>query len=351
MLNLFKKKSKRYLALDIGRQNIKLMSFLPGKAFADMMMIKATPKGAFQKGLLVDSAPLCDLLSQCLTEMEFEDELSVIAGVSGMGVIAKKIDIPQMEESMISEFVEIEAEQELFYNKEEMDLDYEILKGVNFNKPEAQSLLVVTVLKQIIENYNSVIQKIHLNCDILDTNFSALFNIVEHNIPLDMKKIYMVIDIGCASTNLIILIKNQVVFARNLSIGGDFFNQEIQKRMSLDPATAEELKISASQGQEAPKELVSLIVNNLNDAFVEELLSCYNLYHSLFPEKNVQEGFVTGGASQTLNLTQKIKDKMGFPVSFFNPFKNIDLKPEFKNRQHEFPLFSVVAGLSLRSLK
>ena len=111
-----------------------------------------------------------------------------------------------------------------------MDLDYEILTGVNFNKPGAQSILVVTVFKNIIESYNSVMRKMGLECEILDTNFAALFNSFEHNESLDEQNNYMVIDIGCASTNLVIVVKNQVVFARNLPFGGDFFNQEIEKK-------------------------------------------------------------------------------------------------------------------------
>ena len=350
--NLFKKLSKKqYLALDIGSQNTKVVMFQTGKAFIDKMLVKPTPKNSFQAGQVTDEAALCNFLVQCTAEMEIEDEIGVITGISGKGVIAKKIDIPQMEENMIPEFVEIEAEQELFYNREEMELDYEILKGVNFNKPEAQSLLVITVLKKAIESYNDVIKKSIIDCEVLDTNFAALFNSFEYNENLDENKIYMVLDIGCAITNLVILIKNQVVFARNLPLGGDFFNQEIQKKMGVDYQEAEELKISASNAQEAPQDLVSLIKSELNENFVEELLSCYELYYSLFPDKNVNHVYITGGGSRTLGLVSLLQEKLELSIDYFNPFQNIGLKPKFLKKKEDLKFLSaVVTGLALRSL-
>ena len=351
-ISLFGKRSKkRYVALDIGSQNTKLMIFQTGKPFVEKLIIKPTPGGAFQEGCIADEDSLTVFLSQCLEELELESEVDIIAGISGKGVIAKKIDIPQMDENMIPEFVKIEAEQELFYNKETMELDYEILTGVNFDKPGAQSLLVITVSKKIIESYNNVIKPPLMNCEVLDTNFAALFNSFEYNEDMDENNNYMILDMGCSSTNLVIVIKNQVVFARNLPFGGNFFNQEIMKKMGVNDQEAEDLKISASIGQEAPQELVSLVTTELNETFAEEIFSCYELYHSLFPEKNVNQAYFTGGASQTLGLISHLKEKLGFPIEQFNPFQKIELNLELQKNPKKLALFSsVISGLALRSL-
>lgn len=352
--NLFGKTVKtQYVALDIGGQSTKIMLLHPGKKIhINKFMMKPTPTDAFQAGLITDKSVLSDFLAQCFGELELEGEARVVAGISGKGVIAKKIDIPQMEESMIPEFVEIEAEQELFYNKDEMVLDYEVLDGVNFKKPGAPSLLVVTVLNKVVESYNSILEPLSMDCEILDTNFAALFNSFEYNNKnIDENKNYMIVDIGCSSTNLIIVIKKQVVFARNVSLGGDFFNQGIQKKMGVDYQEAEELKINAGKEGESPQELVTLITNELNPAFVEELASCYELYHSLFPEQTIGQMFITGGGSYTLGLTSHLQEKIGVPIETFNPFQNISLSSPFDEDQENLKNFSsVVTGLALRSI-
>ena len=352
-LSLFSKKSKKQIfGLDIGTQNTRLMSFEGDQPLVNNFLMTATPSKVFEAGLISDETALSQFIGQQIASLDVEDELSVILGISGKGMIAKKIDIPEMDDHMIPEFVEIEAEQELFYNREEMTLDYAVLEGLNFNKPGAKSLFVVTVLNTVIESYNKVMDKNSMTCKILDTNFGALFNAFEFNYDLSADKNYMVLDIGCTTTNLIVAIKNQVVFARNIYLGGDFFNQAIQKHMSVDYGMAESLKVSASKGEESPEELVSLIKSKLNAAFIEELISPYELYNSLFPGKAIDEIYVTGGGSQTIDLVSGIEKAFNCPVNFLDSFKKIQFVSELKKYREDCKMFSsVLVGLTLRALE
>jgi len=351
MLNIFKKKKEKYLILDIGSQNTKMGIFYPEKTMIENLIVRPTPPDSFQKGSLSSKNNLGEFIAQCGEELGVEKELNVIAGLSGKGIIAKKIDIPKMDESMIPEFVEIEVEQELFYNKDEMELDYEILPDVNLSKTNAQPLLVITVLKSLIENYNNIVQEAQLNSKILDTNFSALFNSFEHNEEPDKNSNYMVLDIGCSVTNLLVVIKSQLVFVRSLPVGGQFFNDKITQELGVDNEEAEELKISASRGENAPQQLVDLIKGTINGTYVEEIQSCYELYCSLFPGNQVSQIYITGGASQTLELQPFLQEKMAIPVSLLNPFQNIKLSLDIENQQEDLKVFSaVVSGLALRSI-
>ena len=351
VFSLFKNK-KQYLILDIGHQNTKMMVCKPGETFIEKIIIKKTPEKSIQFGEIVDGERLVEFLSQCVDDLELETakELSVITALSGKNIIAKKIDISPMDESLIPEYVEVQAEQELFYDKDEKVLDYEILEGVNFEQPKSQSLFIVTALKKTIENYNSIISNAFMDCSILDTNFTALFNAFEYNENLDSRQNYMVIDIGCVSTSLLIVINKQIVFVRNLPMAGDFFTQGIQNKMSIDYQEAEELKISASTGGEVPEEVASTITSDLNTDFCEEFLTCYELYHSLFPKKEIHCAYITGGGSRTLGLTSALQENLGFSVNHFNPFQKIGLTGQLKSREGELQDFSAVAsGLVVRA--
>ena len=352
LANLFKEKSKKqYLALDVGSRNTKIMLFAPDKAFVKQALIKPTPQSAFQGGAILNEELLSEFLTQCIADLNIETEIKAITALSGKGVIAKKIDIPKMEKGLIQEFIEIEAEQELFYNSEEMTLDYDLLKGVNFKKPEASSLIAVTALNKTIESWNRVIKNSFMECEILDTGFCALFNSFERNETPKEKLNYMILDIGCFSTYMLVVVKNQAVFVRNLPAGGDFFNQGIQKKMGLEHNEAEELKLSLSRDGEAPQEVANLIKNELNPAFVEEVISCYELYYSLFPEQGIHSVFATGGGSLTFGLLSALKEKLALPVEILNPFKNTALHKSLQAEREKLqPFSSVAVGLGLRGL-
>ena len=197
VLSLFSKKTKKQIfGLDIGTHNTKLMSFEAEGPIVRSFSVAPTPANTFEAGLISDEKNLSQFVGQQIAKLDIDEEFSMVLGISGKGMIAKKIDIPEIDEHMIPEFVEIEAEQELFYNRDEMELDYQILEGLNFNKPTAKSLFVVTVLKTVVESYNKILDQNAIQCEILDTNFGALFNAFEFNHTVEENKNYMLLDIG-----------------------------------------------------------------------------------------------------------------------------------------------------------
>ena len=134
LIYLRKKTKKQVFALDIGSHSTKIMS-IEGEEFSvQNFLVAPTPPNVFQDGLISDENTISSFIGSQIGALNIEDEFSVILGISGKGMISKKIDVPEIDDHMIPEFVEIEAEQELFYNRDEMELDYQILEGLNFKK-------------------------------------------------------------------------------------------------------------------------------------------------------------------------------------------------------------------------
>ena len=345
---------KTILGVDIGSKNTKILGLKSNKNnfTVSHFSMTPTPSVAFSNGKITDPSKLSDFISNQLLTLDISNNIELILGISGKGMIAKKIDIPKMEEYMIAEYVEIEAEQELFYNKDEMHLDYQILENLNLEKSESIPLFVMTIVKQITESYISAVPEDIAYCDIIDTNFSALYNICLYNMNLNPESIYMIIDSGCSMTNVIIVIQNQIVFARNLPFGGDFFTEKIQKKMSVDYPTAENLKIVAGQNtKETPAEVASFIKSDgCCGTFVEELVSCYQLYLSFYPDKHLNQIYVTGGNSQTLGLKETIESKFSLKVQSLEAFTKIKANPDFLEEGSSL-FYSVVAGLALRGMQ
>lgn len=352
-LSFLKSDSKKtVLGLDIGSKNTKILGLKKDKnnVFVSHFSTIPTAPDAFSEGKVIDSSKLSDFISDQILALEISNDMEIVLGLSGKGMIAKKIDIPEMEDYMIPEYVEIEAEQELFYNKEEMYLDYQILENLHSDKPESKSLFVMTVLKQVIDGYMEAVPSEIASCNIIDTNISSLYNIFEYNTLLNPDSIYMVIDSGCSMTSIIVIIKNQIVFARNIPFGGDFFTQEIQKKMSVDYANAEALKMTASRGEDSPSDLVSLIKGELCNSFVEELISCYELYLTFYPDRSLNEIYITGGNSQILGLKETIENHFNLSVKPLKAFKNIKPGADF-SKYGSSAFYSVSAGLALRGLE
>ena len=352
-ISFLKSRSKKtVLGLDIGSKNTKILGFQKekNKLQVSHFCMAPTPDQLFLDGKITDPSKMSDFIAEQLLALDISNSIELVLSVSGKGMIAKKIDIPEMEDYMIPEYVEIESEQELFYNKDEMYLDYQILENLDSENQKSKSIFVMTILKQAIDNYTDSVPNEIASCYIIDTNWSSLYNVFEYNMDLNPDSNYMIIDSGCSMTNIIVVLKNQIVFTRNISFGGDFFTQNIAQKMSLDYSEAENLKITASKGDSSPEDLISLLKGELCDSFVEEIISCYQLYLSFYPEKSISEVYITGGNSQTLGLKESLESKLNLNVQPLKSFKRIKPSSDF-SKYGSSTFYSVAAGLALRGLE
>ena len=348
MLSLFKKKQDpQVLLFDFGSDSVKVALFEPTTRTLQKVIKRPLPSDAFVDLIVSPEGSLPGLIASLAAEMDAVD-CQIASGISGKKVIAKKIDVPnKITDAVIPEFIKVEAEQEIFFNKTEMDLDYELLEGVNFNEVGGRSLYVVVVEKKVIQNYNTCFQEAGLSLEVLDPNFSATFNSLLYNEDLEKDKNYMLLDIGKKYTDLVISVNNQLIFSRSLPQGGDFYNEKIEQDLGVEADKVEELKLESTYEDGAAQ--VSEIIKGSHSAFIEEIQSCYEIYLSLFPSQKISKLFLSGGGSQTLGLDKAIGESLQIPCEKFNPFKNMNCSEELEMQQDNLKAYAaVVSGLALR---
>jgi len=349
--NLFKRSNKEYVALDIGNQNTKILSFSP-KGVIHNFLIEPTVKGAFDSGVITDQDKLSSFLTTCIGQLDILTDVEVITGIHGKGLITKKIDVARMSEKLMSEHLIYEAEQYLPYEIDEIDLDFEILKDIETSNPsEMVPVLIVAILKETVQQYNDLLEKSLLECNILDTNHFALFNTFEKNYDLDPNQGYLLIDIGSHITNMVMVVKNQVLFTRSLFVGGNFYNKAIERHLNVSYDEAEELKKSVGQETDHAENVASIIQKDINPLFCDELLVGYESYLSFFPKNPVSQIYITGGGSLSVGLLEALSTKFQMSSDFLNPIQNLKIPPEIGLNKDIISTFgSVVSGLFLRIL-
>ena len=349
--NLFKKPGSSYFSVDVGSKYTKFIDVTLSKDSAckvNEFVVKPTPEGSFHAGKVLNQSKLSGFLIQSIIDIGFGKKSNVIAGIAAKGVIVKKIDIPKMEENLIPEHLPFEVEQYIPYDISEMDLDYEILKGVSAS-PDTIPVLFVAILKKTVQEYLNMISEAQLNCDILDGNMFALSNAFEYNYGVQSNKNIMICDVGASCTTLIGICNGQMLFARSITAGADFYTQEIQKNLGVTPKEAEELKKSAGENGRGAGE-VSEIIEKSHSAFCEELKSSYEFYTNFFPENNISEMFITGGGSRMKGFSSVLQKTFSVPFKDFKPFKKVSLPSHLKKQEKRLGAYAATAlGLSLRT--
>ena len=345
-------KSKKLLGLDIGTANIKLaeVDFSRKNSTLINFAISPTPARAINGGDLSDPAAIAGTIKNMLASMKSKRKAASV-GLWGTSIITKRISIPHMDEKLVSGQIRWEAEQYIPFDINEVNIDFKILKNFQSN-PETMEILLVAAKQDVALLYQDIVQSSGLQCSIVDVSGFALANCFLNNWGAQKGQTIALMNMGASITNFIVIENGEIVFCRDIPVGGLTYTGEISKAMSISAEEAEAMKISACTGQAAPEE-VSKAILSTHDIIGEEIQSSLDFFVNTTPGLPVQQCFITGGASRTSGLINHLAQhtKMGFQI--FDPFRTVKLNgkhltSEYVSEIRDFA--STAVGLGMREV-
>jgi type IV pilus assembly protein PilM len=344
-------KSKQQLGLDIGSSSVKFaeVQFNKGVARLDSFYFAQTPQGMITGGEIQSNIGLGNLIAQTVSQHQIKQK-TVSAGVWGSGVIVKKISVPKMDVKLLKEQVKFEAEQYIPYGLDEVNIEFSILKHQS-SFADSMDLLLVAVKKDLVMSYAEAIEGADLSLTTMDVNGFALANCFEINYPnLDVNHVGL-LNIGASSSNFVVMHNKDVVFVRDIMVGGSNYTQEIQKAMGISQDEAENLKISAATTQDAPAEVID-VLKQTNEAIAEEIQRSVEFYSASSGNANpIQRFYISGGSYRIPDLIPTLSKVLNAKVEIHNPFIQVTynsktLTPDYVNQIS--PYAPIAVGLAMR---
>lgn len=343
--------SKKLIGLDIGTANIKMaeVDFSRKGSTLVNFAILPTPPRAINGGEISDPAAIAEAIKTITLNLKTKRKNAAI-GLWGTSVITKRIMIPQMDEKLVGGQIRWEAEQYIPFDINEVNIDFKILKSFQ-TSAENMEILLVAARQDVAFLYQDIVASSGLNCSVIDVSGFALANCFLNNWGSQKGQTVALMNIGAAITNFVVIENGEVIFCRDIPVGGLTYTMEIHKGMGISLEEAEAMKISACTGQAAPDE-VAKILQSSHEILAEEVQSSLDFFVNTTPGLPVQQCLVTGGASRTTGLINFLSQhtKMGFQI--FDPFRNVKINE--KNMSGDFTSeirdFAAVAlGLGMRA--
>lgn len=345
-------KSKKLVGLDIGTANIKMaeVDFSRKRSTLVNFIVSPTPPRAISGGELTDPAAISDTVKAMFANLRTKRK-AVAAGLWGTSVITKRISIPQMDEKLVAGQIRWEAEQYIPFDINDVNIDFNILKGFQAT-PETMEVMLVAARQEIAFLYRDIVQSAGLNCAVIDVSGLALANCFLNNWQMQQGQTVALLNLGAAVTNFVVLEKGEVIFCRDIPVGGLTYTTEIHKAMGISIEEAEAMKISACTGQAAPDEVMKVIQAS-HEMIGEEVQSSLDFFVNTTPSLPVQQCFVTGGASRTTGLINFLGEHTKLNFEILDPFRNVKIggKTLSQNYISEVRDFAAVAvGLGMRAV-
>lgn len=344
--------NKQVIGLDIGSSSVKMVELKPVGRGLKMTNFGMTPipEGLVDGGEIVDPSVLAQHIGALHKELGLKNK-SVCVGMFGGAVIVKKISIPRIDPKLIGEQIQWEAEQYIPFDLSDVNLDYHLLSGGGKNS-ETMDILLVAAKHDYIIRYFEAIESAGLKCSLIDVAGFAIANCFEMNYGVRRNQSIALINIGSGVTNLVIVDNGDVVFCRDIPIGGNVYNMEIARELGVSPQEAEELKIGFSRSHENPKELED-VIRSTNAMVCEEINDSFTFYEQSKSGSTASEIFLSGGSMQIPGLISAISEATGLNTQPFNPLQSVtynkkSFSPEFV--QEISPFLPCVLGLGTRKV-
>lgn len=343
--------SKKLIGLDIGTANIKMAEVDFSKKGSTLVnfAIMPTPSRAINAGEISDPAAISDALKVLISNLKSKRK-SIAVGLWGTSVISKRIVIPQMDEKLVSGQIRWEAEQYIPFDINEVNIDFKILKSFQ-TSPENMDILLVAARQDVAFLYQDIVQSSGLKCGVIDVSGFALANCFLNNWGSQKGQTVALLNVGAAITNFVVIENGEVIFCRDIPVGGLTYTNEISKAMGISLEEAEAMKISACTGQAAPED-VTRIIASAHEGLAEEVQSSLDFFVNTTPGLPVQQCLITGGASRTTGLINSLSQhtKMGFQI--FDPFRNVKVNDRIMTHDYTAEIrdfASVALGLGMRA--
>lgn len=323
---MFFSKAKNLIGLDIGSSAVKLVELKDlgkGKGYQllNLALERLSPE-AIVDGAIMDAGLVIDTIQRAFQSRKIKSGDVAIA-LSGHSVIIKKISIPATSEEELAEVIPWEAEQYIPFDVQDVNLAYEVLKGATSGEGN-MDVLLVAAKKDKINDYTSVVSQAGRNPVVVDVDVFALQNCYEMNYDSDPTTARALINIGASTTNVAILKGTSSIFWRDISVGGNHYNDAIRKELNLSFDQAESLK----RGEEVegiPIENVTPIIASVNDFIGAEIQKTVDFFKNTTPGESIEKMVIAGGSSRIPNLREALAERFGVQVEALNPFQRVHI--------------------------
>ena len=315
---------KKIIGLDIGSSVIKLaeLSVSAQKFTLDGFAMIRTPPGAMENGEITHGELISGTIKEALGELQTRRKM-VATGLWGASVVVKRIVVPRMEEGLLSEQIRWEAEQYIPYDIHEVNIEYKILNEADSSSGNIDILLVAAMQDSVFK-LAEVVEMSNLGCQIIDIEGFALANCFEVNYGQQkVDEVIALFNVGAHVTNFVVLAKGEIIFCRDIPVGGVTYTSALHRSMGLSMEEAESLKLSVSRGEEAPED-ASIIIESTHEVVLEEFKAALDFFLSTSDQEGLSQVYFSGGGSRVLDFGkrmeevyqgQRLNPLMGFQVN------------------------------------
>ncbi|MDO8349068.1 MAG: type IV pilus assembly protein PilM, partial [Planctomycetota bacterium] len=247
----------------------------------------------------------------------------------GFHVFSKFVKLPPVDSAKVSQIIQYEAQQNVPFPLAEVVWDYQILGAAPGGEME---VFLVAIKTEIVEGLFRVADTKGVRLQAVDVSPAALANAFRYNYS-DQDGCTMLLDIG-AKTSSVLFFEKGKIYARSISIGANSITQDFATESKIRFNEAEQFKLQhgfvslggAYEEPEDPKQAaVAKVARQVMTRLHIQVNQTIQFYRGQQGGGAPQRLVLSGGAAIMPYTAQFFNEKLGIPVEYFNPLRNVQL--------------------------
>ena len=347
---------KPVLALDCGAATLKVALFEPQPNGALVLSkYELFPLG--QRGL--EEADRTGLLKEVLQDLLDREEMRV-KGVDAhvctpsYQCFTKFLTAPGVDGKKVGQIITYEAQQNVPFPLDEVEWGYQVMGTTEDGDLD---VMLMALKLDVIEGLSTVCTDIGVKLSIVDGAPAALRNAFMHNYG-ELEGCTMLLDIGAKTSNVIFL-EDGNFFSRSINFGANSITQEFAREANLDFEQAEEYKknygyvhlTNIAEPEDAYQAILVRAARQVMTRLHQQLEQTRQYYVTQRKGQTPLRMFLAGAGCSMIYTAEFFIEKFGLEVTFFNPFRNIEVGPEIDSADlaKKAHAMGELAGLGLRA--
>lgn len=342
-------KNNHIVGVDIGSHAIKVCQLQKiGKQFKLISLGSSlVPAGAVEDGVLQEASEVGRTLANLLKNLKIKNQKIGIS-ISGYSVIVKKINLENMDDDDLAEYIKAEAEQYIPFDINDVYVDFQKLPQRK-DSTDRCDVMLVAAKKEVVNDYLEMLNDIKLNTVLVDVDGFALENIWET--VSEVSENVALIDVGASKMNINIISDGVSVLARDVAVGSEQLTDQLMNSLNIDYVQAEKIKIGEFDQNEHMETIVN-IFNKTCTQWVLEIKKAIDLYLANNPDKPLKKIILSGGGAKVKGLIEYLNRETGLNVVLFNPFHSMAYDTGKLDKNYVESIASemaIAAGLAIRT--
>ena len=339
------------IAIDFGADTIKLLQLMPGRpaqlaAAAAAMLPPGTRKNPTERISAIGST-----LRTLLKQAPFKGR-RVICSIPAFQMLIQNLDLPGGEDTKVEEQVHQQLRERLSVEPRAMVVRYFETNAKTRARGGRREFACFAALKQTVMQYIEACHQCKL--EVVGMHAEPLALLEASRSGDAGQTTQAVIDIGAATTKLLITRGGELAFAKSIHAGGDQVTQQVAQAEGVEFDEARRLRgqpeLAATAGTPAPAAASSgvnssRLVAHLDTfekqtepepspasrpataemitCLVDELQLCMRFYHQRNPDDRVERLIFVGGEANDTAACQSVARSLGIAAQLGDPLGGI----------------------------